>query len=46
MNRNKSSMTLDYTKKEGQDVVRRLLASCDILVENFKTGTLEKYGLG
>jgi len=45
-NRNKYSMTLNYAKKEGQDVIKRLLASSDVLVENFKTGTLEKYNLG
>lgn len=44
-NRNKSSVTLNYTKPEGQEVVKRLLKSSDVLVENFKTGTLEKYGL-
>lgn len=46
INRNKSSMTLNYTKAEGQAIIRRLAAKCDVLVENFKTGTLEKYGLG
>jgi len=44
-NRNKSSLTLNYTKPEGQEVIRRLLKSSDIFVENFKTGTLDKYGL-
>jgi len=46
INRNKSSLTLNYGKPEGQAIVRRLLKKCDVLVENFKTGTLEKYGLG
>jgi len=45
-NRNKASMTLNYTKPEGQDIVKRLLKSSHVLVENFKTGTLSKYGLG
>lgn len=45
-NRNKSSVTLNYTKPEGQEIARRLLKGCDVLVENFKTGTLDKYGLG
>ena len=45
-NRNKSSLTLNYSKPEGQSVIRRLAASSDIFVENFKTGTLDKYGLG
>ena len=44
-NRNKRSVTVDLTKPEGQDIVRRLIAKSDVLVENFKTGTLDKYGL-
>jgi crotonobetainyl-CoA:carnitine CoA-transferase CaiB-like acyl-CoA transferase len=46
VNRNKLSVTLNYTKPEGQAVIKRLLKSSDVLVENFKTGTLDKYGLG
>ncbi len=45
-NRNKKSITVNLSKKEGQDLIKKLLKDCDILVENFKTGTLEKYGLG
>ena len=45
VNRNKRSLTLDLTQGEGQDLARRLIAKCDILVENFKTGGLAKYGL-
>ncbi|CAJ1341639.1 unnamed protein product [Effrenium voratum] len=45
-NRNKTSLTLNYTKPQGQEILRRLLKSSDVLVENFKTGTLGKYGLG
>ena len=45
-NRNKQSVTLDIACPEGQAIVRRLLARCDILVENFKVGTLARYGLG
>ena len=45
-NRNKKSITVNLSKKEGQDLIKKLLKHCDILVENFKTGTLEKYGLG
>ncbi len=45
-NRNKRSVTLNLGDPEGQALARRLLADSDILVENFKTGTLEKYGLG
>ncbi|MBI4183783.1 MAG: CoA transferase [Proteobacteria bacterium] len=44
-NRNKRSLTLDIAKPEGQAVARRLLARCNILVENFKVGALAKYGL-
>ena len=44
-NRNKRSITINLSTKEGQGLVKKLLAECDILVENFKTGTLEKYGL-
>ncbi len=45
-NRNKRSLALNLDDKAGQELVRRLLAGCDILVENFKTGTLAKRGLG
>lgn len=45
VNRNKRSMTLDLTKPQGQNLARRLIAQCDILVENFKVGGLAKYGL-
>ena len=45
-NRNKRSVTLNLAKSEGQALANRLLADCDILTENFKTGTLAKYGLG
>jgi crotonobetainyl-CoA:carnitine CoA-transferase CaiB-like acyl-CoA transferase len=46
VNRNKRSVTLDIATKRGQEIARRLIAQCDILVENFKVGTLAKYGLG
>ena len=45
-NRNKRSVTLNLSDPEGQALAKRLLADCDVLVENFKTGTLAKYGLG
>ncbi len=45
-NRNKRSITLNLGTPEGQALAKRLMADCDILVENFKTGTLERYGLG
>jgi len=44
-NRNKKSVTIDYTKPDGQKLIRRLIAVSDVVVENFKTGTLKKYGL-
>jgi len=45
-NRNKRSVTLDMARPEGQDLVRRLAADSDVLIENFKTGALDRYGLG
>ncbi len=45
-NRNKRSVTLDYTKPEGVQLLKKLLGKCDILIENYKAGTLDKYGLG
>nr|WP_288500715.1 CaiB/BaiF CoA-transferase family protein [uncultured Pseudomonas sp.] len=44
-NRNKQSLTLDFTQAEGQRLVRELAAKSDILIENFKVGGLEAYGL-
>jgi len=46
VNRNKRSVSVDIAKPEGQALIRRMLAQCDILVENFKVGALAKYGLG
>lgn len=45
-NRNKQSISLDFTTPAGLAVAKKLIASCDVLVENFKAGTLDKYGLG
>lgn len=45
-NRNKLSVAVNHATQEGREVIRRLLKQSDILVENFKTGTLEKHGLG
>jgi crotonobetainyl-CoA:carnitine CoA-transferase CaiB-like acyl-CoA transferase len=45
-NRNKRSLTLDVSKPEGQALARQLIAKSHVLVENFKTGNLAKYGLG
>jgi len=46
VNRNKRSVTVDIAKPEGQALIKKLLAGCDILAENFKVGALAKYGLG
>ena len=43
--RNKRSVTCNLRIAEGQDLARRLIAQADVLVENFKPGTLEKWGL-
>lgn len=44
-NRNKQSLTLDFTRPEGQRIIRELVAQCDVLLENFKVGGLAAYGL-
>ncbi|MBK6661063.1 MAG: CoA transferase [Proteobacteria bacterium] len=44
--RNKQSVTLDLRKARGVELFKRLVADCDILVENFRPGTLERWGLG
>jgi crotonobetainyl-CoA:carnitine CoA-transferase CaiB-like acyl-CoA transferase len=44
--RNKKSITLDLRKPEGAALVRRLIAKCDVVIENFRPGTFEKWGLG
>lgn len=45
-NRNKQSLTLNLKSQQGKEIFRRLVSSSDIVVQNFKTGTLEKLGLG
>ena len=44
-NRGKRSVAVDFEKPEGREIVRRLAAEADVLIENFKTGGLAKYGL-
>src|SRR5450830_960652 len=44
--RNKRSLTLDLRQAEAQQVVRQLVADADVLIENFRPGTLEAWGLG
>ena len=44
--RNKKSVTLNLRLTEGQEIARKLIATADVLVENFRPGTLEKWGLG
>jgi Predicted acyl-CoA transferases/carnitine dehydratase len=44
--RNKQSLTLNLKHPEGREVLKRLLADADILIENFRPGVLEKLGLG
>ncbi|UBB16106.1 CaiB/BaiF CoA transferase family protein [Comamonas odontotermitis] len=43
--RNKKSVALDLRQKEAQDIARRLIAEADVLVENFRPGTLEAWGM-
>lgn len=46
LNRNKRHLAADLTTDEGRDLVLRLLEDADVLVENFKPGTMERFGLG
>lgn len=46
LNRNKRSVSLDFTQPEGAAILKRMVANADVLVENFRSGTLERYGLG
>jgi crotonobetainyl-CoA:carnitine CoA-transferase CaiB-like acyl-CoA transferase len=45
-NRNKRAITLNIAKPEGQKLLKRLAATADVLIENYKVGTLDRYGLG
>ena len=44
--RNKKSVTVDLRREDGQEIVRRLARDADIVIENFRPGTLEKWGIG
>ncbi len=46
LNRNKRGITLDLKTPEGAEVLRRLVRDADVLIENFRTGTMESFGLG
>ncbi len=46
LNRNKRSVTLDLKHPKAKEVIERLLPACDVLLENFRPGTMEKLGLG
>lgn len=45
-NRSKRSLAIDIKTKDGQALIHKLLEKCDVLIENFKTGGLDKFGLG
>ena len=46
MDRGKKSITLNFRTDEGKEILKELVKDCDILIENFKVGTMEKLGLG
>ena len=45
-NRGKKSLTVDFAHPEGQEIIRKLALDADVLIENYKVGTLARYGLG
>jgi crotonobetainyl-CoA:carnitine CoA-transferase CaiB-like acyl-CoA transferase len=44
-NRNKRSIAIDFASLEGAELIRKLAAKCDVMIENYKVGSLRKYGL-
>lgn len=46
LNRNKKSITCNFKTKEGVEIIKRLAKECDVLIENYIPGKLDKYGLG
>lgn len=44
-NRGKHSVTLNFSKPEGQEIIRRLIRDCDVFIENYKVGDMARYGL-
>ena len=46
INRNKKSIVIDLKTEQGRDIVLELVRHCDVVLENFRPGTLEKWGLG
>lgn len=46
VNRNKQALALDLSRPEGREVLLRLLEGADVLIENYKPGTMERWGLG
>jgi formyl-CoA transferase len=45
VNRNKRSVTVDISSEDGQALIRKLASTCDVLVENYKLGDMQRYGL-
>lgn len=44
-NRNKKSMTIDLKSAKGKEIIKQIIKDCDVLIHNFKTGTMERLGL-
>ncbi len=46
LNRNKRGITLDIRKPQGQEILRKLVANADVVIENFAAGTMDRWGVG